>query len=176
MSGLSCDSAACDFISDNGTLEQKLQHLALHAQTAHPVQQHHQGGRARAKVDRPTLRPVSDLESWEFFRYKWANYKTAKSIILIWLFQPTKQLDRSRCITLHFYIDLYYYLNNLLLSQINLVVWGAHVDKDVDSYVLVFVEFVIPGLGPEEAGGCGTGVPRGYENTIQRHQSWCLVR
>ena len=84
MSGLSCDSAACDFISDNGTLEQKLQHLALYAQTAHPVQQHHQGGGApRAMVDRPTLRPVSDLESWEFFRYEWANCKTAKSINLI---------------------------------------------------------------------------------------------
>ena len=81
MPGLSCDAAASDFISANGTLEQKLQHLALHAQTAHPVQQHHQGGGVpRRKVDRPTLRPVSDLESWEFFRYEWANYKTFMGI------------------------------------------------------------------------------------------------
>ena len=26
------------------------------------------------------MRPVSDLESWEFFRYEWANYKTAMGI------------------------------------------------------------------------------------------------
>ena len=26
------------------------------------------------------MRPVSDLKSWEFFRYKWANYKTAMGI------------------------------------------------------------------------------------------------
>jgi hypothetical protein len=62
-------------------LEQKLQHLSIHAQTVHPLQQHHQGGGApRGKVDRPTLRPVSDLKSWEFFRYEWANYKTAMGI------------------------------------------------------------------------------------------------
>ena len=64
-----------------GTPAQQLQHLALHAQTAHPVQQPHQvSGAPRGKVDRPTLRPASDLESWEFFRYQWANYKTAMGI------------------------------------------------------------------------------------------------
>ena len=26
------------------------------------------------------MRPVSDLKSWEFFRHKWANYKTAMGI------------------------------------------------------------------------------------------------
>ena len=81
MPGLPCDSALCDFVSADGTLEQKLQHLAIHAQTAHPVQHHHQGGGApRGKVDRPTLKPVSDRETWEFFRYEWANYKTAMGI------------------------------------------------------------------------------------------------
>ena len=81
MPGLPCDSALCDFISADGTLEQKLQHLSIHAQTAHPVQQHHHGGGApRGKVDRPTLRPVSSLENWEYFRYEWANYKTAMGI------------------------------------------------------------------------------------------------
>ena len=81
MPGLPCDSALCDFISTDGTLEQKLQHLSIHAQTAHPVQQHHHGGGApRGKVDRPTLRPVSSLENWEYFRYEWANYKTAMGI------------------------------------------------------------------------------------------------
>ena len=78
MPSLSCDSTLCDFVSVDGTLEQKLQHLSIHLQMAHPVQQHHQGGGApRGKVDRPTLRSVSNLESWEFFRYDWANYKTA---------------------------------------------------------------------------------------------------
>ena len=81
MPGLPCDSQLCDFVSADGTLEQKLQHLSIHSQTAHPVQQHHQGGGApRGKVDWPTLRPVSDLESWEFFRYEWANYKTVMGI------------------------------------------------------------------------------------------------
>ena len=62
-------------------MEQKLHHLSIHSQTTHPVQQHHKGGGAtRGKVDQPTLRPVSDLKSWEFFRYKWANYKTAMGI------------------------------------------------------------------------------------------------
>ena len=81
MPGLACGSQQCEFVSMEGTPEQKLQHLALHAQTAHPVQQPHQvSGAPRGKVDRPTLRPVSDLESWEFFRYQWANYKTAMGI------------------------------------------------------------------------------------------------
>ena len=31
-------------------------------------------------MDRPTLWPVSDLESLEFFGYEWANYKTAMGI------------------------------------------------------------------------------------------------
>ena len=81
MPGLTCDSALCDFVSADGTLEQKLQHLAIHAQTAHHVQQQHQGGGVlRGKVHRSTLQPVSNLESWEFFRYERANYKTAMGI------------------------------------------------------------------------------------------------
>ena len=76
-----CESQLCDFVSADDTLEKKLHPLSIHLQTAHPVQQHHQGGGApRGKVDRPTSRPVSDLESWEFFRYEWANYKMAMGI------------------------------------------------------------------------------------------------
>ena len=81
MPGLSCDATGCAFVSADGTLAQQLQHLAIHAQTAHPVQQHHQGGGApRGKVDRPVLKPLSDLEGWEFFLYEWENYKTAMGI------------------------------------------------------------------------------------------------
>ena len=61
MSGLACDSLTYDFFSADGMLEQKLQHLALHTHTAHPVQQHQGGGISRCKVDRPTKRPLCDL-------------------------------------------------------------------------------------------------------------------
>ena len=68
------------------SVEQKLQHLALHVQTAHPQAQQTQPQQApgnnssRGKVDRPVLKPVCDQEGWEFFKYEWSNYKTAMGI------------------------------------------------------------------------------------------------
>ena len=90
MSGLKCDAPGCEFVSMEGeakaSVEQKLQHLALHIQTAHPQAQQTQTQQApgnnssRGKVDRPVLRPVCDQEGWEFFKYEWSNYKTAMGI------------------------------------------------------------------------------------------------
>ena len=85
MPGIPCGSRTCDFISADGTLmlNQKLQHLPIHAQTDHPVQQHQGGHTPRGKVDRPTLKPLCDQEGegWEFFRYECVNYKASMGII-----------------------------------------------------------------------------------------------
>ena len=41
MPGLACGSQQCEFVSMEGTPEQKLQHLSLHTQATHPQQQQH---------------------------------------------------------------------------------------------------------------------------------------
>lgn len=61
-------------------MDQMLQHLALHAQTAHPIQQNQGNGAARGKVDRPTVHAAIDQEGWSFFMYDWENYKAAMNI------------------------------------------------------------------------------------------------
>ena len=61
-------------------MDQMLQHLSLHAQTVHPVQQQQGNGAARGKVDRPTLHAAIDQEGWSFFIYDWENYKAAMNI------------------------------------------------------------------------------------------------
>ena len=73
MPGLRCGASLCQFVSEEGTMDQKLQHLSLHAQTAHPVQQQQGNGAARGKVDRPTLHTDIDQEGWSFFNYDWEN-------------------------------------------------------------------------------------------------------
>ena len=80
MPGLRCGASLCQFISVEGTMDQMLQHLSLHAQTAHPVQQQQGNGVAKAKVDRPTLHAAIDQEGWSFFIYDWENYKAAMNI------------------------------------------------------------------------------------------------
>ena len=77
---LQCTAPQCAFKTTQGTVDQALQHLSLHAQTAHPVQQAQGGGTARGKVDRPTMKPACDQESWAFFLYDWENYKSAMNI------------------------------------------------------------------------------------------------
>ena len=77
---LQCTAPQCAFKTMQGTVDQVLQHLSLHAQTAHPVQQAQGGGTARGKVDRPTMKPACDQESWAFFLYDWDNYKSAMNI------------------------------------------------------------------------------------------------
>ena len=77
---LQCTAPQCAFKTMQGTVDQVLQHLSLHAQTAHPVQQAQGGGTARGKVDRPTMKPACDQESWAFFLYDWENYKSAMNI------------------------------------------------------------------------------------------------
>ena len=77
---LQCTAPQCAFKTTQGTVDQALQHLSLHAQTAHPVQQAQGGGTARGKVDRPTMKPACDQESWAFFLYDWENYKSDMNI------------------------------------------------------------------------------------------------
>ena len=77
---LQCRAPQCAFKTMQGTVDQVLQHLSLHAQTAHPVQQAQGGGTARGKVDRPTMKPACDQESWAFFLYDWENYKSDMNI------------------------------------------------------------------------------------------------
>ena len=87
MTEIKCDAPGCRFVAmEEASLGQRLQHLALHVQTAHPQTQQVQSNQAhgnsssRGKVDRPVLKPICDHEGWEFFKYEWSNYKTAMGI------------------------------------------------------------------------------------------------
>lgn len=61
---------------DKESVGKRLQHLALHVQTAHPQAQHTHMQKApgnnssRGKVDRPVLKPAFDQEGWKFFEYE----------------------------------------------------------------------------------------------------------
>ena len=86
MPGLSCDHTDCNFVSEEGPLSEKLQHLSLHVQTAHPPQQpprhdpvgqgghHHQAER----VKRPILNftgQTLEQEDFDHFQYLFGLYK-----------------------------------------------------------------------------------------------------
>ena len=85
MTGLPCDHASCTFVSEEGTLSEKLQHLSLHVQTAHPQPspRHDTGGHGGVhpqaeRVKRPVLNftgQTLEQEDFEHFRYLFGLYK-----------------------------------------------------------------------------------------------------
>ena len=87
MPGLTCDHASCTFTSEaEGSLSEKLQHLQLHVQTAHPQQQPQQRELAGQVGHQPQAervwRPVLDFtgqtleqEDYEHFQYLFSLYK-----------------------------------------------------------------------------------------------------
>ena len=87
MPGLTCDHASCNFTSvEEGSISDKLQHLKLHVQTAHPQQHPQQRELAGQGGHHPQAervrRPVLDFtgqtleqEDYEHFQYLFSLYK-----------------------------------------------------------------------------------------------------
>ena len=79
MAGLKCGTVGCEFETEDGTLDQKLKHLELHALLTHPanalpVQQQRQQGRPN-KIETPKLKMGVGPDNFHFWKGRWDHYK-----------------------------------------------------------------------------------------------------
>ena len=75
MAGLKCGTDGCEFVTEDGTLDQKLKHLELHTlQTHRAVQQQRQQSRPN-KIETPKLKMGIGPDDFNFWLGRWNHYK-----------------------------------------------------------------------------------------------------
>ena len=76
---LKCDTAGCMFVTEDGTLDQKLKHLELYLWTHPAVQQQRQQGKPN-KIETPNLKSGIGTDDFNFVRERWDNYKRVNRV------------------------------------------------------------------------------------------------